>query len=89
MTVESSVKSIIFKDTPNVCNTVPSSFVENHSEHKSKKPPMPCFNSKTGQMGYPNQLKMSKNGYYEINTSQSFTHKMSNEHGMTGNSTPK
>lgn len=37
MTVDSSVKSVIFKDTPNQSNTVPSSFVDNDYMTKAKR----------------------------------------------------
>lgn len=39
MTVESSVKSVIFRETPS--STVPSSFVDAEMQSKSRKPPIP------------------------------------------------
>ena len=61
ITVESSIKSIIFKETPNGSNTVPSSFVENeYLSLRNRKPSIPDWKSKQRTSFIKNKLLSSK-----------------------------
>lgn len=63
ITVESSVKSMIFKETPSGSNTVPSSFVDNeYCSVKNRKPSIPDGKSKQRTSFLKNKLTISRTG---------------------------
>ncbi|CAI2363025.1 unnamed protein product [Moneuplotes crassus] len=72
MTVESSVKSVIFKETPT--NTVPSSFVDAEMQYKYKKPPIPSEGLRNYQNCYMKPEKQSMS-IYDISSSGTFVQK--------------
>jgi len=78
MTVESSVKSVIFKDTPS--HTVPSSFVEADYYSKSKKPPIPSEAQKQYHQIYQTQNskiveQKQRMSLYDVSASGTFVQK--------------
>jgi len=74
MTVDSSVKSVIFKDTPTQSNTVPSSFVDNEYLGKSK-PAIPDAGSKQRMSIQKNKFTPSRPGLsmHDITASGDFS----------------
>jgi hypothetical protein len=77
MALESSVKSVIFRDTPNASNTGPNSFVEQEYGNKYMKPPMPGGAKNLTTMYGGNKLSLSKQALsiYDVSPSGSFTQK--------------
>ena len=76
MTVNSSVKSVIFKETPNASNTVPSSFVDNdYALTRHRKPSAPDRKSaQRSSIQAKNKLTSSRPGLslYDISASGDF-----------------